>query len=272
MVRDGGKEQGRKGRKVRKIRQGVKSREVSPLVGAYRLSFGAASIQGGRDYQEDSYGIHPQMSVFFVADGMGGHSFGKEAAEAATSTITEMLDAEMAEPAGRSIGSYFDAAQRAVRRTGGNTTLVMAVYHAQKGQISVAWAGDSGAVAISPGGDYHFLTEPHGHANIVAKYLGGPPGSLLWEPEVRLVQLEGPVRIVIYSDGLDPVLDAEVPAGGWDMGSSEKMRGYSPQTCRKLWGFDNDHLNDAAMMLCREAVDRGSTDNCTAIVLDFSEE
>lgn len=255
--------------KVRKTQVRKVARPAPPEDSGFRLSFGAASIQGGRDYQEDAYGIHPQTGIFVVADGMGGHDNGGEASRAAVSSILEELDSSLG--ARRGDSEFFDLAQRAVRRTGGNTTLVMARYNPLTKSVMISWAGDSGAVAITPGGEYTFLSEPHGVQNIVSKYLGGPPGAMLWEPEARTVVLEGPVRIVLYSDGLDPVLDAEIPRGGWDLGNSQPARGYSPQTCRKLWNFDNEHLNDAAMMLCREAIDKGSTDNCTAIVLDFSE-
>lgn len=262
MVRDREHEQGRR-RRTRKIRPAQPKLKED----GFLMFFGAASIQGGRDYQEDAYGMHPQTGVFMVADGMGGHAFGGEASRAAVAAITEELDLERIQ----GFPGLFDIAQRAVRRTGGNTTLICARYVPGSRQVVLAWAGDSGAVAISPDGEYVFLTDPHGQANIVSKYLGGPPGMLLWEPQIRIVQLEGPVRIVLYSDGLDPVLDAEIPRGGWDLGNSEPARGYSPQTCRKLWAFGADQLNEAAMMLCREAIDKGSTDNCTAIVLDFSE-
>ena len=127
---------------------------------------------GPRDRQEDSVRavVNPDGSwVIAVADGLGGHPYGDESAQAAVDALPERI-ASVAEMA-----DGFDAANAAAwalhpeMRSHNEglssvialTTLVVAASTPEEG-LSVSWIGDSMAFMVPLGGGPGWHSTPHG--------------------------------------------------------------------------------------------------------------
>ena len=55
----------------------------------------ALSIAGRRDNNEDSVCAQPELGLFIVADGMGGHNAGEVAARLAVDAVVDFFRAEV---------------------------------------------------------------------------------------------------------------------------------------------------------------------------------
>jgi protein phosphatase len=231
---------------------------------------GSCSAQGRRPNNEDRHFVGGQ--VFIVADGMGGQDCGEVASGLATSVLSREI-AERLSDAGPE-GAIRQSVQMAhaaildegkrmptTRRMG--TTVVLAVL--LNGRALVTGVGDSPAL-LARGGACRKLTEDHTIAdalarkgtispeqakhspyrNVLYKFLG----CAEWTDGVELTEVapEPGDRIILATDGLTGVVDdAEVALFA--------EQHSDPQAC--------------AEGLVKLALDRGSKDNVTCIVLAF---
>jgi serine/threonine protein phosphatase PrpC len=134
------------------------------------ISEAVASTDVGlrRRANEDRYALAPELGLFLVADGMGGHTAGQiasqlaseaslravQALEGASVSPTEKLRQAVA-CANREI---FEEAQRKPEFTGMGTTLVALL--ASNGRVALAHVGDSRAYLIRAG-QIRRLTDDH---------------------------------------------------------------------------------------------------------------
>ncbi|MBX3182009.1 MAG: protein phosphatase 2C domain-containing protein [Polyangiaceae bacterium] len=80
----------------------------------FRVAFGVATDQGKRrETLEDAYLVAPELSLFAVADGMGGHAGGEEAARLALDELRRSLAGDSAQ---RLIRSYVASPGLEIRR------------------------------------------------------------------------------------------------------------------------------------------------------------
>ncbi|MGO8685672.1 MAG: PP2C family protein-serine/threonine phosphatase [Candidatus Dormibacteria bacterium] len=236
------------------------------VAGPWRLEGAASTARGPvRQENQDAFrlvGLEGIGLGLILADGMGGHSGGGEAAVAAVTAAAERL----ADPGGGEgrLGEVMALANTAVgevrRQLGGNpgTTMIAALISADR--LSLAHAGDSRAYLVR-GGSAVQLTSDHSvtgervragtldpeaarhdpRRNYVTRALLGDPV----EPDLSETPIAAGDVLVLCSDGLwEPIADAEIArlAGG----------GASP--------------GEAARRLVEAALAAGSTDNVTAVV------
>ena len=229
------------------------------------LGAGATACGPVRRENQDAFRIVPMEGVgigLILADGMGGHSGGGEAAQAAVAAAADRL----AEPDGggdrlREAVSLANDAVAGVRRLlGGNpgTTMIAAVVAG--GRLSLAHVGDSRAYLLRRG-EATQLTSDHSltgeqvragtlapeaarhdpRRNYVTRALLGDPV----EPDFAELALDPDDVVVLCSDGLwEPLADVEI-AG---LAGAPAAPGASSR-----------QLVDAALAA-------GSTDNVTAVV------
>jgi protein phosphatase len=237
---------------------------------------GGCSAQGQRPNNEDRYVADPQRHVFLVADGMGGQECGERASGMAAEIIPRVLRDQLAASAepGRAVQHALAAANQAIldasqaqafgRRMG--TTAVLAVQQAD--QFFVAGVGDSRAYLVR-GARVEQLTIDHTVANalqrngtitadqakhspwrnVLYRFLGC--AEMTEGAEVRPFAPQAGDRLILASDGLtNHVGDDDLIAGA--------ARHRGPQE----W----------AEVLVQLALNRGSRDNVTCVVVAFDAE
>jgi len=246
---------------------------------ALALNIGKCTLLGNyRENNEDSIEAKafPEMTVCIVADGMGGQAAGEIASKRAIEVVPRELRKHMTQ------ATTVDESREVIRKSvvkaneeiiamgsldrdlkNMGTTLVMAVW--RKGlEMYVAGIGDSRAYLIR-GNNIDQLTVDHSLAqalvenktisaaearehrfrNVLWKYLGSK--EVGEGPEVKLVPLQPGDRIVLCSDG---------------------MSGAVPDP--QILSFVQDHPNvqDCADGLGQLALDNGSRDNVSCIVIE----
>ena len=252
----------------------------APVVGRVaRLRWAARTDIGKvRDNNEDKFDVfEPEDPVllatrgrlFAVADGMGGHAAGQVASEFALKCLvrTYFHRASHEPPAVALQQAFLDSNRLIVQAALGNpawsgmgTTLVVAVVRGD--QLIVAHAGDSRALLLRRGKAPEWLTTDHSwveeqvrsgaltreqaessaRRNVITRCIGmdGMPGA-----ELRTLGLEAGDTVVLASDGVTNLLDADAIAG--------LVAGSG--------------LSQAALSLIDLANDRGGTDNGTVLLI-----
>ncbi|MEM9533193.1 MAG: Stp1/IreP family PP2C-type Ser/Thr phosphatase [Pseudomonadota bacterium] len=228
------------------------------------IEFGHGTHVGlRREHNEDTYSAEPELGLWLVADGMGGHDLGEVASAIARDTVV----AEVAE--GHSLSeSIATAAQRIVDQSKARqsampmgTTLVAT--HISNNTFEVAWVGDSRVYHWNGHlkqltSDHSYVQElvdqgaispeqakTHPHRNVVTQALGvTEPGSL--RVDTVSGTLKGGEKLLLCSDGLTEEVDDEYIA-------HILSRNLDPQE-------SVDHLILAAL-------DHGGSDNVTVILV-----
>ncbi len=239
------------------------------------LRAAAASDVGlRRKANEDRYALSPDLGLYLVADGMGGHSAGQVASALAAETALEAVQAldgttsSLAEKLRYSVA----AANRAIfirsaedpELNGMGTTFVAIL--AREGRAALAHVGDSRAYLIR-GGSIRGLTDDHSivgellrrqeisedaarehpHRHVLTRALGVRRSV---EPDlVELTPVPGDV-FVLCSDGLTNHVEDEEIA----------------KTVR-----DQGDLQEATQCLIDFANQRGGDDNTTVLMLRCEE-
>ena len=242
----------------------------------FAIQVGARSAKGLRSNNEDCFVADPQRHVFLVADGMGGQEFGERASGMAAEIIPRIVQDRLAandNPDNAVKHALAEAnqaiiqasqSQAAGRRMG--TTAVLAIQRAD--QVYVAGLGDSRAYLIR-GNQIEQLTADHTVAkalerngtltpeqakhspwnNILYKFLGC--AEMTEDAEVRPFTPAAGDRLILASDGLTNfVSDADLIEGSTKYSNPDE------------W----------AEILVRIALDRGSRDNVTCVVVAFDRE
>jgi protein phosphatase len=250
---------------------------------ALALNIGKCTLLGNyRENNEDSIEVKqfPDMTVCIVADGMGGQAAGEIASKRAIEVVPRELRKHLA--AGTSPEQAKAVVRKAVvqaneeimamgqldrdlRNMG--TTVVMAIWR-KGGEMYVAGVGDSRAYLVRDG-EIKQLTIDHSLAqalvenktisaaearehrfrNVLWKYLG--TREVGEGPEVTLVPMQPGDRFLLCTDGLTgPVPDAQ------------------------LLSFiqENPDVQACADGLGQLALDNGSRDNVSCIVIEVTEQ
>jgi protein phosphatase len=240
------------------------------------IRVGGRSAQGLRPKNEDRFVADPQRQVFLVADGMGGQDSGEKASGMAAEIIPRVLHDRLAarDTADGAVKAALNEAnqaiiaagadQRAGRRMG--TTAVLAVQ--QDDQVYVAGLGDSRAYLIRAD-RVEQLTIDHTIAdalerngtltpeqarqspwrNILYKFLGCV--EMTDDAEVRPFTPEAGDRLLLASDGLTNHVTHD------DLRDSVRRFATPGEWAEYLVGL---------------ALERGSKDNVTCVVVAFDRE
>jgi serine/threonine protein phosphatase Stp1 len=225
-----------------------------------------------RSHNEDAFVDRPDLGIWAVADGAGGH----EAGEVASGMIAETLGAIMpglgATEALAEIRARIDAVHRALideaarRGPGVAIASTVVVLCARAGHYACLWAGDSRAYCLSGGEFYrvtrdHSLvqelvdagvigadeTESHPQANVITRAVGAGEVELFALDKATDMLRPGD-RFLLCSDGLTKTLSED------DIASLLATAG-----------------ENAAQHLVEAALERQASDNVTAVVLDVLE-
>lgn len=246
-------------------------------------SCGMTDVGLKRSHNEDNYLINEELSLFVVADGMGGHAGGEYASAICVNTVEEVvtsmefgaeLPIESDDPvevareklryaivlAGRRI---FDKAGRSSEYHGMGTTVV--VVHFEGGNAYVAHVGDSRVYLLREGRiaqvteDHSLVNEKlkaglitaeeaknHKMRNVITRSLGYQEDV---EVDVQVCAVRRADRFLLCSDGLSGHVDMDE--------LREHMERYGPQ--------------EASRRLVDLACQRGGEDNITAVIARVDE-
>ncbi|HEY4122334.1 MAG TPA: Stp1/IreP family PP2C-type Ser/Thr phosphatase [Byssovorax sp.] len=251
------------------------------------ISFYAATDVGRlRDHNEDNYLIDKKLSLFVVADGMGGHAAGEVASALAVRIIDEELKKErekieaegqaMSRTGSREVLSILEqAVQRACARIheeakadaskrGMGTTLSALLIAGSHGFI--AHVGDS-RIYLLRDGRIQQVTEDHTVYNELIKR-----GKLTKDQIEKVAQKNAITRAVgVYERVEVDTLTIEVLPGDQFLLASDGLHGYIAHTAELEPYFDEEDGQTAANGLIELANKKGGKDNITAVLVRLGE-
>jgi protein phosphatase/serine/threonine-protein phosphatase Stp1 len=221
-----------------------------------------------RDHNEDVYVNRPDLGLWAVADGAGGHEAGEVASgliATALDSIPPELTAEetLTQVRMRMAATHAALRERAARQGHGMIASTVVVLIARHGHFACLWAGDSRAYLLRDGAlarvtrDHSLVqelvdcgeitdaeAENHPRANVITRAVGAEADMV--ELDKVTDRLVGGDRFLLCSDGLSKELsDPELAA---------ILRADGPEV--------------AAERLVEAALERRARDNVTAVVLE----
>lgn len=232
------------------------------------LAYAAASDIGlVRGHNEDAWLARPDLGLWVVADGMGGHSAGEVASALAVQAIESAVGRglDLADAVRSGHGSILEAAATGHGAPGMGSTVV--ALHIQEHHYRIAWVGDSRAY-LWDGSELRQLTRDHSYVQRLLDNGLITPEQALHHPERNTIAqalgvagaglsvdvVEGALfqhdQILLCSDGLTgEVRDAEI---------AHRLASGNPQ--QKV---------DA---LVRAALDHGGSDNVTVMLVSAPQD
>jgi serine/threonine protein phosphatase PrpC len=260
------------------------------MAGSDSIRFYAATDVGKvRDHNEDNFLVDKKLSLFVVADGMGGHAAGEVASAIAVRTVheeirreKELLDDYVDGATGASKVTTKDvvallehAVQRACskihqeatndpNKRGMGTTLSALLVLGHQGFI--AHVGDS-RIYLARGGRTQQVTEDHTVYNELIKR-----GKLTREQIEKVQQKNAITRAVgVYERVEVDTLVVELIAGDTLVLASDGLHGYleTPDELNAPLALEGDASVKAMVQLANA---RGGKDNITTIVVKVGEE
>lgn len=216
-----------------------------------------------RPHNEDAFGANPELGLFVVADGMGGHEAGEVASNIVVKTVSASVEA------GETLPESLQNAHRAVLKAaadgiglpGMGSTAVCAQFSGT--HFQVAWAGDSRGYVFGKRlerltRDHSLVQElvdsgslsaaearTHPDRSLITRALGMPDMETLGVENISGELARGQ-RLLLCSDGLTEEL------------SEDKIA--------TLLGSHRD-LNEAVQALVKAALDAGGRDNITVMLI-----
>jgi PPM family protein phosphatase len=250
---------------------------------ALALNIGKCTLLGNyRENNEDSIDVKqlPDMTVAIVADGMGGQQAGEIASKQAIEVLPRELKTNLANVTEQERGKQL--IRQAIVQTNAvimemasldrdltnmGTTVVAAIWRKGSNIVYIASVGDSRAYLVREGKIEQLTVDHsiaqalveaktispaearvHRYRNVLWKYLGSK--EVGDGPEVKALTVEVGDRILLCTDGLSGVVSDDT-----------------------LLSFMTEHpdVNDCAEGLGQLALDSGSRDNVSCIVIEVTE-
>ena len=240
------------------------------------IHVGSCTAQGKRSNNEDRLFCDPARHVFLVADGMGGQDSGERASGLAAEIIPRVVSDRLAahDDPGKAVQAAIAEAHQAIVREGQQqqtsrrmgTTAVVALEH--RDQVYVGGVGDSPAILVR-GDSVSQLTVDHTVADALAR------NGTITPEQART----SPWRNVLYKF-----------LGCAEMTDGAEVKPFTPQAGDRLvlasdglsGHVGNDDLREGAPRfpdpqkwaehLVQLALERGSKDNVTCVVVAFDAE
>jgi len=254
------------------------------------VAAGVTDVGKTREINEDNLLVEPELDLFVVADGMGGHSAGDVASSLATKSIATYFGALRHGPPASDGGSVnsqalpLEAANlvTAIRKAnqelyaisstdprhkGMGSTIVALLFSRAHGQVHVAHVGDSRCYRIRDG-EIEQLTRDHSLVN----------EALALKPDLTKAQIARlPKNVITRALGMAPVVQVDIRTEHLEPGDafllcSDGLSGLVPdEQMLEIVGMADD-INEACELLIAFANDAGGTDNISALVVRVEAE
>ncbi len=255
--------------------------------------FAATDVGNVREHNEDNFLVDKKLSLFVVADGMGGHAAGEVASAIAVRTVHEEIKRErelladfMAGARGsarvtnkdilalmehavlRACARIHEEAQADAEKRGMGTTLSALIVLGARGFI--AHVGDS-RIYLARGGSVQQVTEDHTVYNELLKR-----GRLTREQVENIGHKNAITRAVgIYERVEVDTLMIEVLPGDQFLLASDGLTGYL-ETTEELLAYVGGDNSDDGDSVTKALVDlakmRGGRDNITVVLVRLGGE
>ena len=247
------------------------------------LTVGSRTDVGPRKMNQDHLGWWPELGLFVVADGMGGHNAGEVASHMAVETIHGFIAesatvSDITWPFGLEVKNSIElnrlttAVRLANRRiysegskspalTGMGTTVVAALVAANR--INIVSVGDSRIYRLR-GGSLEQLTKDD-------TWLA----SVLGEKQAEDADPQHPLRHVLTSvvgtkDDVKPAArEEQIEPGDRFLLCSDGVHGRLDSAALTSLLSSAPSADDGAAQIVSEAITRGTTDNATALVINI---
>lgn len=233
-----------------------------------------------RDHNEDFGLADPELGLYVVCDGMGGHEAGEVASRAAAETIQRILREHAQTLTAFAEGSIASAAPAALIRHAIETASTTVYQMGQHGQgqpgmgttcIMVAVCGASvimghvgdSRLYLSRGGQVHQVSEDHTYLNEAVRR-----GTMTPEEAARSEYSNVITRAVGTQPGaqVDTLVFDLVP-GDTLLLCSDGLAGYVDEPSMLLPLLDDSDLSSVPEKLVAFANERGGEDNVTAMTI-----
>jgi protein phosphatase len=246
---------------------------------------GLTDVGRQRKHNEDTVLIRPELGLFVVADGMGGHNAGDVASKLAATSIGNFFEAthtatgvapvDLPEdyddlaPAARRLAAGVRKANHDVftisstyQQHHGMGSTMVAIHLRETGEIHVGHVGDSRAYRIRDG-EIVQLTRDHSLINdalemkpdLLPEEIARLPKNII----TRALGMKDAVKVDIRSERAEP--------GDVYMLCSDGLTGMVPdQQILEVVGLTDDP-QEACELLIAEANDAGGTDNISALII-----
>jgi protein phosphatase len=250
---------------------------------------GLTDVGRQRKHNEDTVLIRPELGLFAVADGMGGHNAGDVASKLAatslgnffeaTHTATGVAPVDLPEdyddlaPAARRLAAGVRKANHDVftisstyQQHHGMGSTMVALHLRETGEIHVGHVGDSRAYRIRDG-EIVQLTRDHSLINdalemkpdLLPEEIARLPKNII----TRALGMKDAVKVDIRSERAEP--------GDVYMLCSDGLTGMVPdQQILEVVGLTDDP-QEACELLIAEANDAGGTDNISALIIRIAD-
>lgn len=242
------------------------------------IGAGHTDVGKERTHNEDKYVLVPELNLFVVADGMGGHQSGEVASRLAANTIASYFKNVEASRSKRGLAERLRSAvatanakiyarsddARAYRGMG--TTVVAAVFSPADGMVHIAHAGDSRCYVLR-GSSMKQLTRDH---SLVAD-------ALLERPDLTESDLAYlPRNVITRALGMAPTVDVDLRSERAEVGDvfllcSDGLHGLvtDEEIVEVIKGSSG--LVEGCSRLIERANEHGGRDNITAVLVRIEE-
>lgn len=238
------------------------------------IAAGHTDVGRERTHNEDRYVIVPELNLYVVADGMGGHQSGEVASRLAATSIASYFKNGDASRSRRSLADRLRSAvatanakiyaraddERAYRGMG--TTVVAAVFSPMEEMFHIGHAGDSRCYLIR-GSSITQLTRDH---SLVAD-------ALLERPDLTESDLSYlPRNVITRALGMGPTVDVDMKSEPAQVGDvlllcSDGLHGLATDEEIAEIVHEAPDLTSACNRLIDRANANGGRDNITAVLV-----
>jgi protein phosphatase len=232
------------------------------------LSGTATHVGNVRDHNEDNYSVRPDLGLWIVADGMGGHESGEVASAMTVELVSQSVEG------GKSLTQALVGAHEAVMQAAnsdsgksgmGSTVVVLGI---TGNRYEIAWVGDSRAYLFSRRDGLKQLSRDHSYVQLLID------NELISPEDAKNHPMSHVVNQAIGSSPSGTVtvdtVDGTVEAGDRFLLCTDGLTNeLSDAAIAEVLRCENDR-QAAADQLIGEALAAGGADNVTVVIVEIA--